>query len=141
MPAIQVDRILNFENVLGYLGELLPCMPLPDYIRSDNSPEFIVKVVRGWLEGVGVKTLTIEPGRTRESGYNESSDGKLRVEFLNSEDFYPLKKTNILIDRSRHHYKLLRSHSALDYQPPTLQMNLYHKMLGIVVQSALLLAQ
>ncbi len=48
-------------------------------------PEFTSKMVRGWLERVGVKTLFIEPGSPWENGYNESFNGKLRDELLNRE--------------------------------------------------------
>ena len=51
---------------------------VPDHIRSDNGPEFTSRVVRGWLERVGVKTLFIEPGSPWENGYVESFNGKLR---------------------------------------------------------------
>jgi putative transposase len=37
----------------------------PDYIRSDNGPEFTAKAVGEWLSRVGVKTLYIEPGSPR----------------------------------------------------------------------------
>jgi hypothetical protein len=35
---------------------------IPEYIRSDNGPEFIAKELRSWLSGIGVKTAYIEPG-------------------------------------------------------------------------------
>ena len=53
--------------------------------------EFTAKVVREWLERIGVKTLFIEPGSPWENGYNESFNGKLRDELLNGEIFYSLK--------------------------------------------------
>jgi len=68
----------------------------PDYIRSDNGPEF-TRAVREWLIRVGVKTLYIEPGSPWENGYNESFNGKLRDELLNGEIFYTLKEAQILI--------------------------------------------
>ena len=73
----------------------------PDYIRSDNGPEFTAKTVREWLSRVGVKTLYIEPGCPWENGYNESFNGKLRDELLNGEIFYTLKEVQILIERWR----------------------------------------
>ena len=55
----------------------------PEYLRSDNGPEFTAKLVRRWLGRVGVETLFIEPGSPWENGYNESFNGKLRDELLN----------------------------------------------------------
>lgn len=35
---------------------------IPEYIHSDSGLEFIVKDLRKWLSGVGVKTVYITPG-------------------------------------------------------------------------------
>ncbi len=34
----------------------------PEYIRSDNGPEFVANELRKWLGGIGVKTTHIELG-------------------------------------------------------------------------------
>ncbi len=71
------------------------------HLRSDNVPEFTAKVVRKWLEQIGVKTLFIAPGSLWENGYVESFNGKLRDELLNGEIFYTLRKAKILIEAWR----------------------------------------
>ena len=81
-------------------------------------PEFTSKMVREWLEHVGVKTLFIEPGSPWENGYNESFNGKLRDELLNRETFYSLKEVQILTGRWRREYNTIRPHSSLGYRPP-----------------------
>ena len=80
-------------------------------------PEFTSKMIRRWLERIGVKTLFIEPGSPWENGYNESFNGKLRDELLNGEIFYSLKEVQILTERWRREYNTIRSHSALGYRP------------------------
>jgi putative transposase len=104
--------------VLHRLTELFVSRRPPDYLRSDNGPEFTARAVRGWLSRVGVKTLYIEPGSPWENGYNESFNGKLRDELLNGEVFYTLKEAQILIERWRREYNTARPHSALGYRPP-----------------------
>lgn len=74
--------------------------------------------MREWLRRVGVKTLFIEPGSPWENGYNESFNGKLRDELLNTENFYTLKEAKVLIERWRQHYNTVRPHSSLGYKPP-----------------------
>ena len=91
---------------------------IPQYIRSDNSPEFIAKELRSWLSGIGVKTAYIEPGSPWENGYCESFNSKLRDELLNGEIFYTLKEAKIVIETWRKHYNTIRPHSSLRYQPP-----------------------
>jgi putative transposase len=116
--AIEVARRLGSDEVLYCLTELFVSRRPPEYIWSDNGPEFTARAVREWLSRVGVKTLYIEPGSPWENGYNESFNGKLRDELLNREIFYSLKEAQILIERWRQEYNTVRPHSALDYRPP-----------------------
>ena len=75
------------HDVLEVLADLFVRHGPPEYLRSDNGPEFSAKLVRRWLGRVGVETLFIEPGSPWENGYNESFNGKLRDELLNGEIF------------------------------------------------------
>jgi len=90
----------------------------PNYLRSDNGPEFTATAVRKWLEQVNVQTLFIEPGSPWENGYVESFIGKLRDELLNREIFFTLTEAQVLIERWRVHYNQHRPHSSLGYRPP-----------------------
>ena len=117
--AIKVARRIRSDDVIHALTELFVLNGAPEHIRSDNGPEFTAKVVRGWLERVGVKTLFIQPGSPWENGYNESFNGKLRDELLNREIFYSLKEVQILTERWRREYNTIRPHSSLGYRPPT----------------------
>lgn len=116
--AIDVARQLTSDDVLHRLAELFVERGPPDFIRSDNGPEFAATAVREWLEQVGVKTLFIEPGSPWENGYNESFNGKLRDELLAREIFYTLHEAQVLIERWRVAYNTVRPHSALGYRPP-----------------------
>jgi putative transposase len=116
--AIEVKRRLNSQDVLAVLGRLFISRGVPDHIRSDNGGEFAAKGVRNWLAEMGVKTLFIEPGSPWENGYNESFNGKLRDECLNTELFYTLREAQIIIERWRREYNTIRPHSSLGYRPP-----------------------
>jgi transposase InsO family protein len=116
--AIVVARRLSSDDVLQVLTDLFVERGPPAHIRSDNGPEFVAKVVRGWLGRIGVKTLFIEPGSPWENGDNGSFNGKLRDELLDREIFYSLREAEVLIERWRRHYNTVRPHSALGYRPP-----------------------
>jgi len=116
--AIEVARRLNSTDVLDCLGELFVSRGLPDYIRSDNGPEFTAQAVREWLQKLGVQTLFIEPGSPWENGYVESLNGKLRDELLNREIFYTLTEAKVLVEHWRREYNQVRPHSSLGYRPP-----------------------
>ena len=88
------------------------------YIRSDNGPEFVAKVVRDYLRDSGVKTLFIEPGSPWENGYIESFNGKLRDELLDGELFLHIDEVRYVVDRWRMDYNHYRPHSSLGYVSP-----------------------
>jgi putative transposase len=115
---IRVDRKLNSTDVLDALTDLFILRGPPEYIRSDNGPEFIAQKVRDWIVAVGAKTAYIEPGSPWENGYCESFNARFRDELLNGEFFYSLREAQILIEQWRIHYNTVRPHSALGYRPP-----------------------
>ena len=57
-----VDRNITSHEVLEVLYFLFLTKGAPAFIRSDNGSEFTAKIVRNWLENIGVKTKYIEPG-------------------------------------------------------------------------------
>ena len=105
-------------KLLTVLADLFVRHGPPEYLRSDNGPEFTAKLVRRWLGRVGVETLFIEPGSPWENGYNESFDGKLRDELLNGEIFYSLAQAAVLVEQWRREYNTVRPHSACGGFPP-----------------------
>ena len=109
---------LQSDDVLQTLSELFVEHGPPANLRSDNGPEFSVKLVRRWLGRVGVETLFIEPGSPWENGYNESFNGKLRDELLNGEIFYSLAEAAVLVEQWRREYNTVRPHSACGGLPP-----------------------
>jgi len=116
--AIRVERKLSSEEVLETLADLFVQRGLPDYLRSDNGPEFVAKTLRQWLARLQVQTLYIEPGSPWENGYIESFNGKLRDELLNLEIFDTLYEAQVLVERWRMEYNTRRPHSSLGYRPP-----------------------
>ncbi len=116
--AIHVGRGINSNQVIEVLADAMIAHGIPEYIRSDNGPEFVAKQLRKWLAKTGVKTLYIEPGSPWENGYCESFNSKMRDEFLNGEIFYSIKKARVLTERWRVYYNTERPHSSLGYRPP-----------------------
>jgi len=116
--AVRVARSIRSQDVLETLADLFLEHGTPEYIRSDNGPEFTAKAVRKWLGRVGVGTLFIEPGSPWENGYVESFNGKLRDECLNGELFYTLAEAQVITGNWRWEYNTIRPHSSLGYRPP-----------------------
>ena len=112
--TIDVARKINAMDVVERLADLFVFRGTPEYIRSDNGPEFVSSKVRHWLKASGVQTLYIEPGSPWENGYIESFNGKLRDELL----FDTLLEAKVLVDRRKAEYNTVRPHSSLNYRPP-----------------------
>jgi len=106
------------DEVIDVLADLFLERGCPEFIRSDNGPEFIATELRRWFEVLTVAPLYIQKGSPWDNGYIESFNGKLRDEFLNGEIFYTLLEAKVLIERWRVYYDTKRPHSSLGYKPP-----------------------
>ena len=116
--AMLVNRRITSQDVIEQLYDLFLIRGVPEYIRSDNGPEFTAKAIRNWLNRVGVKTLFIEPGSPWENGYIESFNGKLRDELLNRSLFLSIDEMRYVADHWRMDYNHYRPHSSLNYMAP-----------------------
>ena len=116
--AIRIDRKLNSTAVIDVLLDLFILRGVPEYVRSDNGPEFIAKAVQDWIKAVGAKTAYITPGSPWENGFIESFNARLRDELLGGEIFYSLKEARVVIESWRRHYNTERPHGSLGYKPP-----------------------
>lgn len=109
IPAAKVIEVLEFLFFLhGF----------PEYLRSDNGPEFIAAAIQDWLATQEIQTAYIEPGKPWQNGVNESFNGRLRDECLNLELFYGLSDARWTIENYRRYFNEERLHGALGYVPP-----------------------
>lgn len=113
-----VARRIRSQDVILILADLFLQRGCPQFIRSDNGPEFIAKELVKWMKKLEVQPLFIEPGSPWENGYCESFNGKMRYELLNGEIFYSLMEAKIIIEKWRQHYNTKRPHSSLGGKPP-----------------------
>ena len=117
-PAIDFNRKIKGPDVVEVLRYLFAVRGEPEFIRSDNGPEFASNAVKKWLKSSGVKTLFVAPGSPWENGYIESFNSKLRDELLNRELFLHIDELRYVADRWRMDYNHYRPHSSLDYTAP-----------------------
>jgi transposase InsO family protein len=131
--SLHVARRIRSGDVLDQLYELFLTRGIPEYIRSDNGPEFAAKAVRKWLNRPDVTTLFIEPGSPWENGYVESFIGRMRDELLNGEVLDTLDEAKALAEAWRKIYNRFRPHSSLGYRPPAPEAQVVGKFtLGLI---------
>ncbi len=70
--AIEVARSFTARDVILTLQYLFAVRGAPQYIRSDNGPEFIAKELQTWLSQAAVRTLYIQKDSPWENGYLEN---------------------------------------------------------------------
>jgi len=130
--AVTVAHKIGSSDVLEALYPLLLKRGKPEYLRSDNGPEFTSDPFKDWLIKVGIKPINIYPGSPwgetvrkslqwsdfRSNGYNERFNGTLRREVLNAEWFATTRQAQTVINQWLKQYNHIRPHHALGMRPP-----------------------
>jgi transposase InsO family protein len=116
--TIEVERSMTAQDVVETLEYLFELRGAPEFLRSDNGPEFIAQAVKDWLASAAVGTLYIEPGSPWENAYSETFNSRFRDELLNREVFDTLVEAKVLTEDYRLEYNHRRPHSALGYRTP-----------------------
>jgi putative transposase len=115
---IEVEYRMNAKFVAMTLLRQFERHGTPEFIRSDNGPEFIAKHLMRVLAIHGVSARHIEPGSPWQNGFNERFNGSVRDECLNLETFHNRDHARALCKQYGRDYNERRPHSSLAYQTP-----------------------
>ena len=113
LMCLCVARSMTALDVVEQLDVLVIQRGVPQFIRSDNGPEFVEKAVREWISERGFKTSFIAPGSPWQNAYSESFNSRFRDEFLNVELFTSVLEAKVLGEEHRYKYNHQRPHSSL----------------------------
>jgi putative transposase len=116
--TVEVEYRMNAKFVAQTLLRLFGERGAPQFVRSDNGPEFIARHLMRALAGSGVEARHIDPGSPWQNGKNERFNGTLRDECLNLETFHNRDHARALIKLFGRRYNGTRPHSSLGYQTP-----------------------
>jgi len=116
--SIHSDRAIKSTDVLKVLAAAIEEHGAPEYIRSDNGPEFIATAIQNWLKEKGIKTIYIDPGCPWQNGYVESFNDKFRKECLNRELIYTLSESRVIFADYQHLHNYERPHRSLGLRTP-----------------------
>lgn len=116
--ALEVGRHMTAADVLRVLDQAVRERGgAPDFIHSDNGPEFIARAVVDWVANRGFKTLFITPGSPWENCSSESFNSRLRDDLLNVELFGTLLEAKVLGREFRDDYNHGRTHALVARLP------------------------
>jgi putative transposase len=116
--AIEVEYRMNAQFVAKTLLRLFEEHGAPQFVRSDNGPEFIAKSLMRTLASQGVACRHIDPGSPWQNGINKRFNGSYRDECANLETFHNVDHARVLSQSYRRYYNQERPHSSLEYQTP-----------------------
>jgi len=116
--AIDVAGSIRSGRVIEVLSKLVSVHGSPQYLRSDNGPEFVSRAILRWLLQANIDSAHIDPGKPWQNGNNESFNGKFRDECLSMEWFRNRIDAKITIEQFRRQYNEIRPHSSLGQLTP-----------------------
>jgi putative transposase len=111
--AIDVAGGIRSGRVIEVLAQLVSVHGAPQYLRSDNGPEFVATAILRWLHTAQIETAFIDPGKPWQNGTDESFNGKFRNEYLSLQWFRNRLDAKIGIEQWRRHYNEVRPHMSL----------------------------
>ncbi len=117
-PLIFISTSMAEQLPMKILNQLKERGTKPEWIISDNGPEFSNFLFQSWAKDNGILLHFIDPGEPTQNGYIESFNGKFRDECLNQNQFTTLAQARRKIEEWRKHYNEERPHSSLDYLTP-----------------------
>jgi putative transposase len=116
--TVEVEHRMNARFVAQTLRRLFAEHGTPQFLRSDNGPEFIATFLMRFLALHGVSARHIEPGSPWQNGIDERFNGTLRDECLNLETFHNRDHARAIVMLFLRHYNERRPHSRLGYRTP-----------------------
>jgi putative transposase len=116
--AIDVAGDIRSGRVIEVLTQLVSVHGAPQFLRSDNGPEFVATAILRWLQTAQIETAFIDPGKPWQNGADESVNGKFRDQHLSLPWFRNRADAKVSIEAWRRHYNEVRPHSSLGYLTP-----------------------
>lgn len=116
--ALEASTQFTAKGVISVLERAFAQYGVPEFLRSDNGPEFICSALRIWLAVQGCASKFVDPGSPWQNGHVESFNSRLRAEYLDAEAFVNLADAQMRTTVWRRFYNEERPHSALGYKTP-----------------------
>jgi len=111
--AIEIDTSLPAMRVTRVLERLKQTRGLPSYIRLDNGPELISKILENWASANKIELRFIQKGKPTQNAYIERFNGTYRKEVLSFYYFKNLEEVRSITEEWLNEYNEIRPHRSL----------------------------
>ena len=112
--VLRPERRIGTADVIALVRAAIAEHGAPEFIRSDNGPEFIAKELQQWLAKQKSKSSTSHRPARGKTGSSKAST-RFRDECLNREQFWTLTEARVVSEDFRQDYNTERPHSSLGY--------------------------
>lgn len=116
--AAVVDDSISGVRVARELDAIAERRGHPLLVVSDNGTELTLNAMLKWQQDRSVGWHYIAPGKPRQNGFVESSNGRLGDECLNEHLFRSYRHAREIVEEWRIDHNLHRSHTSLDGLTP-----------------------
>ena len=106
------------QRLVRELKQVVETYGAPEYIRTDNGPEFHSNLYKNWCKDNNITRIYSEPGRPMQNGYIERFNRTFREDVLDLNLFMNLEQFNVLADVFKEDYNQNHPHKSLQRKSP-----------------------
>ena len=119
------------KRVLRELEQLIEMYGKPNFIRTDNGPEFRSEDYNEWMKEQGIQPVYTEPGNPMQNGYVERLNRTFREDVLDAYEFDTVSQFNIIAENWQKDYNDNHPHQSLGNMSPREFAQRSHFLLGL----------
>lgn len=116
--GIFIRHNLPTVRVIEYLDQVIEKYGKPEFIRTDNGPEFISKRFKLWLHDNKIGWNKIQKGKPQQNCFIERFNKTVREDLFDANLLFSIEQANELAEKFRHDYNYLRPHESLNNLTP-----------------------
>ena len=116
--GIYIQHNLPSVRVIEMLEQAIEKYGKPQFIRTDNGPEFISKRFQLWMYNNGIGWSKIRKGCPQENCFIERFNKTMREDFLDANLLFSIDEANEMAENFRCDYNEVRPHESLNDLTP-----------------------
>ena len=118
--SLTIECGISFPSsrVIRTIEEIIETKGKPEFIRTDNGPEFISHEYKDWCKDNGIKDTQIQPGKPNQNGYVERFNRTFREDVLDAYIFTSIPQMDMVAKKWMDDYNGGHPHQSLSGMTP-----------------------